>query len=123
MHKQLLRLGIDGAFTARRSLCIMASRRRCNLRHLRSLCRPNKLPSLVVADPLIMDNGRDILDMICSSYESPEDADEDEHFNFSAPIFTICFCHAYLIWLTGAVLCCAVPQRLCLLAFADVSPC
>ncbi|BDA44637.1 hypothetical protein COCOBI_06-1140 [Coccomyxa sp. Obi] len=38
---------------------------------------------VVMADPLIMDNGRDLVDMICSSYESPLDADEDEHFNFS----------------------------------------
>ena len=29
------------------------------------------------ADPLIMDNGMDLIDMMCSCYESPEDADED----------------------------------------------
>lgn len=29
-------------------------------------------------DPLIMDNGRDLIEMVCTCYESPEDGDEPE---------------------------------------------
>ena len=36
------------------------------------------------ADPLIMDNGLDLIDMMCSCYESPEDIDEEAvQYNFS----------------------------------------
>jgi hypothetical protein len=41
--------------------------------------------SLGSADPLIMSNGRDLLDMICRGYESPdgEGDKEDELFDYS----------------------------------------
>ena len=36
------------------------------------------------ADPLIMENGMDLIDMMCNCYESPQDASEDvPHYNFS----------------------------------------
>ena len=39
---------------------------------------------LYCADPLIMENGMDLIDMMCNCYESPLDADEDvPHYNFS----------------------------------------
>ncbi len=55
-----------------------------------------------------MDNGKDLVDMICSSYESPQDADEDEHFNFSAPVFhhLLPSCPPALVDWSGAVLSC-----------------
>lgn len=39
---------------------------------------------LPCADPLIMDNGLDLIDMMCSCYESPEDTVEEAvQYNFS----------------------------------------
>ena len=39
------------------------------------------------ADPLIMDNGLDLIDMMCSCYESPEDTSEEAvQYNFSQSI-------------------------------------
>ena len=36
------------------------------------------------ADPLPMGNGRDLIEMICKGYESPDDdAESDEHYNYS----------------------------------------
>ena len=35
-------------------------------------------------DPLVMDNGLDLIDMMCSCYESPEDTGEEAvQYNFS----------------------------------------
>ncbi len=50
------------------------------------------------ADPLIMENGRDLIDMICTSYESPvTDGDEDQYnFSMPPPLLILCFvqiCH------------------------------
>lgn len=36
------------------------------------------------ADPLVMDNGMDLIDMMCNCYDSPLDAADDEpQYNFS----------------------------------------
>lgn len=33
---------------------------------------------LCCADPLVMDNGQDLVTMCCHAYESPDGADDDE---------------------------------------------
>lgn len=47
-------------------------------------------------DPLIMENGKDLLEMVCTAYETPnEDCDEEEEpFDFSAQqaSFVRCTC-------------------------------
>ena len=35
------------------------------------------------ADPLVMGNGRDLIDMICKGFESPDFSDEEEQYNYS----------------------------------------
>ncbi|KAK9908360.1 hypothetical protein WJX75_006723 [Coccomyxa subellipsoidea] len=34
-------------------------------------------------DPLVMENGRDLIDMICTSYESPATDNDEDQYNFS----------------------------------------
>lgn len=35
------------------------------------------------ADPLEMDDGKELIEMVCTSYESPDDAPEDDQHDFS----------------------------------------
>lgn len=37
------------------------------------------------ADPLEMDDGKELIEMVCTSYESPDDAPEDDQHDFSMP--------------------------------------
>ena len=39
--------------------------------------------SVMCADPLKMDDGRELIEMVCTSYESPDDAPEDDQHDFS----------------------------------------
>lgn len=51
------------------SLQVMTGQAGCVL-----LCRAVLCP----ADPLVMDNGQDLVTMCCHAYESPDGADEEE---------------------------------------------
>jgi hypothetical protein len=44
---------------------------------------------MLFIDSLIMENGRDLMDMICNAYESPDSDDEHDHYNFSEPPFKL----------------------------------
>lgn len=64
----------------------------------------------VMKDPLMMSNGIDMLEMVCNSYESPdeeaggedeENDDEAEQFDFSehTPLWWqgVCLCHLHAL--------------------------
>ena len=38
---------------------------------------------LSLADPLELDDGKELIEMVCTSYESPDDAAEDDQHDFS----------------------------------------
>lgn len=38
-------------------------------------------------DPLEMGDGKELIEMVCTCYESPDDADEEDMHDFSKPLF------------------------------------
>ena len=46
--------------------------------------------SAMCADPLEMDDGRELIEMVCTSYESPDDAPEDDQHDFSESSVSFC---------------------------------
>ena len=46
--------------------------------------------SILCADPLEMDDGKELIEMVCTSYESPDDAPEDDQHDFSESNFSFC---------------------------------
>lgn len=44
----------------------------------------------ICADPLEMDDGKELIEMVCTSYESPDDAPEDDQHDFSESSVSFC---------------------------------
>lgn len=43
------------------------------------------------ADPLEMDDGKELIEMVCTCYESPDDADEEDMHDFSTYLLLSAF--------------------------------
>lgn len=93
-------------------LCLDSCRPSARGRHAYQALR---LRDACHADPLIMDNGMDLIDMMCSCYESPEDADEDTtQYNLSQSQRTLPILHHTLPFaLPKACFCGRLPAHMC----------